>query len=104
MTFVVDASAVLQALAPDEAGDMGAEVLGRIELTGAIAPQAFAGDAGLARGLARAEVGDAEVEEIPGEVDVAGEFVRIVGIGGILADRPAEADHHGREQDHAEEG
>ena len=42
MTFVVDASALLQALAPDEEGDVGAEVLVRIELTGAIAPQAFA--------------------------------------------------------------
>lgn len=42
MTVVVDASAVVQALAPDESGALGEQVLVRVQLAGAIAPQAFA--------------------------------------------------------------
>lgn len=40
--FVVDASAVLQAVAPDEQGRLGEEIRARIELEGAFAPPGFA--------------------------------------------------------------
>lgn len=41
MTFVLDASAVLGALAPDEDGDLGAAALARVELGGALVPPGF---------------------------------------------------------------
>lgn len=42
MTLVVDASAVLQAYAPDEEGRVGEGIRARIELEGAYAPPGFA--------------------------------------------------------------
>ena len=42
MTVVVDASALVQALAPDEIGAVGAAVLARVAAAGAIAPQVLA--------------------------------------------------------------